>query len=92
MQEEVSNTTNLQDNSPFDSLFDKIFYITADEKIRLGRLMKRNSLPQEEAQVRINAQNEYDKKEKSDFVIENNGDLQELENQVNNILNLILIR
>ena len=70
----------------FESLFDKIIYITADENIRLKRLMERNSLTLEEAQKRVNAQKENNKKEKSDYIIENNNTLEDLNKQVLNIL------
>ena len=70
----------------FEKFFDKIIYITADEKIRKERLMKRNSLTLEEAQKRINAQQENDKKEKSDYFIKNNDSLEDLNKQVLNIL------
>lgn len=74
----------------FDVLFDKIIYITADENIRLERLMKRNSLTIEEAQKRINAQQEVDKKEKSDFVIENNSDIAHLQMQIEKVLSILI--
>ena len=41
--------------------------------------------------MRINAQNDYNKKEKSDFIIENNNTLLVLEQKIQEIL-LILIR
>ena len=70
----------------FETLFDKIIYITADKNIRKERLMKRNSFNLEEAEKRINAQIDENKKEKSDFIIENNFTLKDLENSVINIL------
>lgn len=76
--------------SGFDSLFDKIIYITADENIRKERLIKRNSLTPKEALTRIKAQNENNKKEKSDFIIENNSDITNLENRVNDILSILI--
>ena len=71
----------------FESLFDKIIYVTAEKNIRLERLMKRNNLTKEEALVRINAQKEDEKIEKSDFVIQNNNSLNDLEKEVENVLN-----
>ena len=76
--------------SGFDVLFDKIIYITADESIRLERLMKRNSLNVEEAKIRINAQQDFGKKEKSDFVIENNTDISSLKEQVEKMLSIFI--
>ena len=74
----------------FDKLFDKVIYVRANEKIRLERLMKRNSLSEEEGFKRINAQREDGKKEKSDFVIENNSDFDNLRAQVDDILSILI--
>lgn len=74
----------------FETLFDKTIYITADPEIRKKRLMERNSLTSEEAQIRINAQDEADKKDKCDFVIENNGNLKELEAKVLDVLSILV--
>ena len=73
-----------------ECLFDKIIYITADESIRKERLIKRNSFTPEEAQKRIDAQNEAGKKEKCDFVIENNSTLSDLKIQIENILSILV--
>lgn len=70
----------------FENLFDKIIYITADESIRKERLMKRNSISQEEAQRRISAQTEGSKREKCDYVIENNGSPDDLKLAINTCL------
>lgn len=74
----------------FDNLFDKIIYVTADKNIREERLMKRNNFTKEDAEKRINAQNETNKKEKSDFVINNNSSLENLENQVSEAISILL--
>ena len=74
----------------FETLFDKIIYVTAKESIRKERLIKRNSYTPEEAQRRIDAQKEDGKKEKSDFIIDNNDSILELTEQVNNILSILL--
>ncbi len=74
----------------FESLFDKIIYITADESIRKKRLIKRNSFTEEEAQKRINAQAEAGKQEKSDFVIENNSTIKSLNEQITDILSILI--
>jgi dephospho-CoA kinase len=61
------------------NLFDKIIFVSAPFDIRLERLMKRNNFTKEQALVRISAQqDEIDKIEKSDFVINNNSDLENL--------------
>ena len=74
----------------FEKMFDKIIYVTADEDIRLERLVKRNSYSIEEAKKRIQAQHESNKKEKSDFIIENNGSYEVLEQQVTKILSILV--
>ncbi|MBO5738060.1 dephospho-CoA kinase [bacterium] len=74
----------------FESLFDKIIYVTAEKNIRKNRLIKRNNYTEEEALKRIEAQNEDNKKEKADFVIENNSTILELENSIDYILKEIL--
>lgn len=73
--------------SGFDKLFDKIIFISADERIRLERLMKRNSLNLEDAQKRISAQlNENEKIKKSDFLIENNSNIENLTEKIDEAL------
>ena len=73
--------------SGFETLFDKIIFVSAEENIRLERLMKRNNLEQEEALKRISAQmDEQEKISKSDFVVYNNGEIKNLEESVNKIL------
>ena len=74
----------------FDTMFDKIIYITADENIRKERLIKRNSFTPEEAQKRMDAQSENNKKEKACFVLENNSTIETLHNNLNKILNLLI--
>ena len=74
----------------FESLFDKIIYITADEKIRQNRLIKRNSFSPEEAKKRIDAQVEGEKRKKSDFVIENNSSIEDLEKSISGILSILI--
>ncbi len=75
--------------SGLDVMFDKIIYITSEKSIRLARLMQRNNLSKEEALIRIEAQSETGKREKSDFIIENNGTVKELENNTLDIIRLI---
>ena len=77
--------------SGFDSLFDKIIFISADENLRLERLMKRNNLNKEEALRRISAQmSEKEKILKSDFIIKNNGSFEDLKKDVENILKILI--
>ena len=77
--------TNQQDD------FDKIIFISADEEIRLKRLIDRNNYSVEYAKTRIASQaNENEKIKKSDFVIYNNSDFSTLNNQVISVLNKII--
>ncbi len=70
-----------------ENLFDYAVFVSADKKIRLKRLMQRNSFTQKEAELRIHAQaDENEKLKKADFVISNNGSKEELENCVENML------
>lgn len=75
-----------------DNMFDFVITVTADEKIRLGRLMNTRNLSEDQAQNRINSQDfGREKLEKADFVIKNNGSVDDLENTVKKILNKIRI-
>ncbi len=74
----------------FDKLFDKIIYVTAKDDIRKERLIKRNSLTPEEAQIRIEAQNHEGKIERSDYIIENNEDFETLTQQVEKLLSILI--
>lgn len=60
-------------------LFDKIIIVYTDDDIRLKRLMCRNNLTKEDAKARMNSQIPQEKKlAMCDFVINNNGNLDEL--------------
>lgn len=73
--------TNQQEN------FDKIIFISADEKLRLQRLIKRNNYSVEYAIKRIKSQaSEEQKIKKSDFIVYNNSDLKNLKNQISDVL------
>ena len=74
----------------FDSMFDKIIYVTADENIRKERLIKRNAYTNEEAQKRIDAQSENNKAKLSDFIIENNSTIKNLTYQIEKILSILV--
>lgn len=64
-------------------LFDIIVFVKADDNTRLARLLKRNNYTLEYAKSRIASQMPQDIKIKqSDFVIENDGSLDNLKKQV----------
>jgi dephospho-CoA kinase len=68
-------------------LVDKIIVVYVDEHIQLQRLMERNSLSKEEAEVRMKAQMPLiEKVSKADAVINNNGTIEETKQQLLNIL------
>lgn len=60
-------------------LFDKIIFIYADDEIRLKRLLLRNGYSVDYAKARLNSQmRQEEKAQKSDYVINNNGSIEEL--------------
>ncbi len=70
--------------------FDKILFIEADYDIRLKRLMSRSNLTKEEAKTRINSQQSQEEKiKKSDFIICNNGDTDNLQISINKFIILL---
>ena len=70
--------------------FDKILFIKTDDEIRLERLMKRNSLTREDALYRLNSQlGQEEKILKSDFVICNNTNISDLQNEINKFIILL---
>ena len=62
-----------------------------DDEIRLERLMKRNNLSKEDAQLRIDSQmSQEEKVKKVDYVIKNNASLKDVEIEIENVLNQLL--
>ena len=62
-----------------DIICDKIIAVTADENIRIKRIIQRDGLTEAEAQSRVKAQlDEEFFKSRADYVIENNGDTKSL--------------
>lgn len=60
-------------------LFDKIIFVYADDEIRLKRLLHRNNYTIDYAKARINSQmRQEEKAQKSDYVLNNNGSIEEL--------------
>lgn len=67
--------------------FDKIVVVACRPDLQKARLIKRNSLTQDQAEQRISAQLPIDQKTKqADFVIENNSSLEELKNQTQKVI------
>ena len=74
----------LQDN------FDYVVLISAEEKVRMQRVMEREHLPEEEIEKRMKLQSSgTGNKELADFVIENNSTLTDLENRTHFVLTLL---
>lgn len=74
----------------FEDIFDKIIFVSADENLRLERLMKRNNLDKEQALLRIKAQEDEENKiKRSDYIIFNNSSIEALEKQVNAVIKSI---
>lgn len=72
------------------SMFDKIIFIYADDDLRLERLLKRNSYTTDHAMARIASQMPQDLKlNKSDYVLNNKGSLEDLSKAVDNLLSVI---
>lgn len=68
-------------------IFDEIWLVYVDEKTQLKRLMLRNNLDEKQAMDRINSQIPLEiKKEKATRIIDNNGDLAQINNNVEELL------
>jgi dephospho-CoA kinase len=69
--------------SGFNEKCDFTVAVVADEAVRIDRIVRRDKITKEQAKARINAQISTDELiSKVDFVLENNGDLDELEKAV----------
>lgn len=76
--------------SNFDCVCDYVVSVTAEEKIRLKRIMERDGLGESDARQRMNAQlDESFFKRNSDFIIENNGGISELYEKAADVLEAI---
>jgi dephospho-CoA kinase len=64
-----------------------VICLTASDDVKLKRIMERSNLSEEEAKVRIKSQKEYeDVFEKSDYVVENNGTVEELKPKIDEVI------
>ena len=76
--------------SGFDAFCDLKVSVIASEEIRVNRIILRDALPKEAALRRIHAQmDEAQLRQRSDFVIVNNGDESALTEQICQLLNMI---
>jgi len=70
-----------------DRTADEVWLVTADDEVRLRRVMERDGLTAEEVCARMeNQMPEADKREKADIIIENDGTLEELRTTVEKLL------
>ncbi|MGN7939584.1 dephospho-CoA kinase [Bacillus sp. 7586-K] len=77
--------------SKLTHIVDKTILVYVDEHIQLERLMGRNGYTEHEARMRIESQMPLKEKLKlADYVINNNGSLEETERQLRNILDTII--
>lgn len=75
--------------SKLDIKFDKTLLVYAPLDVRIKRVMKRDTATLEQVQARVrNQSEEEDKRTKADFIIEN-GNLQAILPQINQILDLL---
>ena len=76
--------------SGMDKDFDKIIFVYAPDNVRLERLVNRNNYSKEYALKRMIVQeNQESKIQKSDFVIYNDSDFENLKNQTENIVSIL---
>ncbi len=90
-KEILVNLVPLVFEAELESRYNYIITVVASEELQIQRLKKRNPLlSEEEILKRISSQlSQSIKAEKSDFVIENSGSLEDLEEQVDDILSEI---
>ncbi|MFD4703475.1 dephospho-CoA kinase [Gottfriedia sp. NPDC058432] len=72
-------------------LVEKVIVVTVSEENQLKRLMNRNGLSKEDALLRIASQIPVkEKAARADYVIDNNGDIEDTKRQVKDLLNKII--
>ena len=69
-----------------DKLCDKVIFVTADEDVRIKRIMARDNLSFEDAKNRVDARNLAPIMEKCDLLIKNNGDVGFVEKAVEDFI------
>lgn len=68
-----------------------VVVVTANEEVRLERIMRRDGLSREQAVARIQAQmSEAERIARADYVIDNSGTLEQLQEQVKKVWNRLL--
>ncbi len=69
-----------------DALCNKTIFVTADDDVRIKRIMDRDELSYSDALARITARKLAPIMEKCDFVIKNNGDIEAMEKEICRII------
>ena len=68
-----------------------VILVIASEEVRIARVQQRDGSDQEDVRRRIQAQMvEEDKRKLSDYIIQNDGDMQKLADQVNDLIPLLI--
>lgn len=68
-----------------------VIVVYASRNIQRERLRRRDNLPDEEIEARLNSQIDIEEKKRlADFVIDNSGDIQKTREQVEKIMNILL--
>jgi dephospho-CoA kinase len=69
---------------------DFVIDVACSEEIRIERLIKRDNITKELALSMINSQLKDDeRRKKSDLVVENNGNIADLEKKIENVIKMI---
>lgn len=77
--------------SKLTHIVDKTLLVYVDQETQMKRLMKRNGYNEEEAKMRMDSQLPlYEKRELSDYIIDNNGSIESTKKQLNDLLEKIL--
>lgn len=72
--------------SNLDQVCDFVIAIIAERKVQIERIMKRDSIQEDEAEKRLNMQNTDDFYiENADYIIHNKGDIKDIEKQLKDI-------
>ncbi len=73
--------------SGLDSLCDAVIVLSADEDVRIHRVVARDGCSEEEVKARIrNQMSDEEKRAKADFVVDNSQGLEELQGQLDSVL------
>ncbi|MBQ9016403.1 MAG: dephospho-CoA kinase [Firmicutes bacterium] len=76
--------------SGLDSLCDSVIVVTADEDVRIERVMARDGCSEDEVRARIrNQMPDEDKRARADYVVDNSGSLEELQRRLDGVLQAI---